>query len=145
VPFEKLNLANWYVSTFHTEYAERGGGFAFGVVPQSLIGAGWLDLIVRGLLVGFVFARFDRMVQAERVRLWKFAAYLWLITNCYITFRSTTLALVPVFVYRFVPALLTVIIVAYLLRMAASVPKEVATAGTPLGSRRPAYDRRADL
>jgi hypothetical protein len=121
VPFEKLNLANWYVTTFHSEYAERGGAFAFGAVPEALIGTGWPDLIWRGLLVGFVFARFDRTVQAERVRLWKFALFLWLITSCYMTFRSTTLALLPVFVYRFVPALLSVAVLAYLLRAAAIV------------------------
>jgi hypothetical protein len=132
VPFEKLNLANWYVTTFHSEYAERGGAFAFGAVPEALIGTGWPDLIWRGLFVGFVFARFDRVVQAGRVRLWKFALFLWLITSCYITFRSTTLALLPVFIYRFVPALLTVTILAYLLRAAAiAAPGKGGAAAAP--------------
>jgi hypothetical protein len=120
MPFEKLNLSRWYVETFHSDYAERGGGLAFGAIAEGLVGLGLVDLIWRGLLVGLVFCWFDRTCRSGTVGFWRFVIQVWLISSCYLTFRSGMLALLPVFVYRFLPAMLTVATLAYLLRVAAT-------------------------
>jgi len=126
VPFEKANLQTWYMQTFHSELAERGGGLAFGAVAEGLVGSGWPDLIWRGLLVGLVLSWFDRIVQTEKTSLWRFVFFLWLVSSCYLIFRATTFALVPVFVYRFLPAMLAVVTLADVLRVAAIRPAEKA-------------------
>jgi len=126
VPFEKANLQTWYMQTFHADLAERGGGLAFGAVAEGLVGSGWPDLIWRGLLVGVVLSWFDRIVQADKASLWKFVLFLWLVSSCYLIFRATTFALVPVFVYRFLPAMLAAVILADLLRAAAMRPTAIA-------------------
>lgn len=121
VPFEKLNLATWYVETFYSEYARAGGGFAFGAISESLLGMGLFDLVWRGVLVGLVFCWIDSNIRVERIGFWKFIFFLWLLVSCYQTFRSTMLSLVPPFVYRFLPAMLVVSVLAYLLRTAVLV------------------------
>jgi oligosaccharide repeat unit polymerase len=118
MPFEKVSLATWYMDTFHAESAESGVGLAFGAVPEALMGAGWPDLIWRGALVGFLFRWFDDAIRHRTGSLWRFALYLWLMVSCYQIFRLTTLAVVPLFVYRFLPAMALVSILAYLLREA---------------------------
>jgi hypothetical protein len=126
MPFEKLDLQRWYVGTFHSDYAERGGGLAFGAIAEGLIGLGVIDLIWRGLLVGVVFCWFDRTCRSGTIGYWRFVIQVWLISSCYLTFRSGMLALLPVFVYRFVPAMLAVAALAYLLRVAATGTRKVA-------------------
>jgi O-antigen polysaccharide polymerase Wzy-like protein len=126
MPFEKLDLQRWYVATFHSDYAERGGGLAFGAIAEGLIGLGVVDLIWRGLLVGLVFCWFDRTCRSGRVGFWRFVIQVWLISSCYLTFRSGMLALLPVFVYRFLPAMLAVAALAYLLRVAATNTQKAA-------------------
>lgn len=116
VPFEKANLQTWYMETYHSELAERGGGLAFGAVAEALVGAGWPDLVLRGVLVGAVLGWFDRMVYGLEGSFWRFVLYLWLLCSCYLIFRATTFALLPVFFYRFLPAMLCVMFVAHLFR-----------------------------
>ena len=113
-------FTTWYVDTFYSSFAEYGGGLAFGAIPEALLGSGWPDLIWRGALVGFLFRWFDDAIRKGTSSLWKFTLYLWLMFSCYQTFRVTTLAVLPLFIYRFLPAMLMVIAFAYLLRDAAT-------------------------
>jgi hypothetical protein len=110
------------METFHSELADSGGGLAFGAVAEGLMGSGWPDLVLRGVLVGIVLSWFDRIVCAEGARFWKFAFFLWLLCSCYLIFRATTFALIPTFFYRFLPAMVAVVVVAELLRAAAAPP-----------------------
>lgn len=118
MPFQKINLASWYIETFHPISAEHGAGLAFGVIPEALMGTGWPDLVWRGALLGFLFRWFDDSIREGQGTLWKFALYLWLMVTCYQAVRLTTLAVLPLFVYRFLPAMLMVSLLAYLLREA---------------------------
>ncbi len=118
-PFEKINLARWYVETFYQYHAEAGGGLAFGVIAEALVGAGPLDLLWRAALVGLALGRLDRRVLARPVSLPAFVMYVWVLSNCYLMFRVTIrLALVPIFVYRVLPALILVLGLAELFALA---------------------------
>ena len=133
LPFAKTNLPNWYIQTFYFDLAERGVGFAFGSVAESLVGTGWPDLIWRGLVVGAALCWFDRIARKTELPLWSFVFFLWLVTSCYQIFRATTFALVPVFVFRFLPAVIAVALFAHLLRAAASRPADTESAGRTVG------------
>jgi hypothetical protein len=119
-PFEKISLPTWYVETYYPEHAERGGGLAFGAVPEALVGTGLFDLLWRAALVGIALCWFDRSCRTGSVAFWRFVLQVWLISFCYLTFRSTTLALLPLFVYRFLPAMMGVAALAWLIRFAAT-------------------------
>jgi len=99
VPFKKIDLGEWYVQTFYPDYADVGGGFAFGVIPESIVGLGWIDLIWRGLLVGWAFSYIYRRFAAGTTSFWEYSFYVWATIFSYQTFRATTFVLVPHAVY----------------------------------------------
>jgi hypothetical protein len=118
LPFEKMDLASWYVQTYYTGFAEAGGGLAFGAIAESIAGAGVFDILWRALLAGVFFAWVDRMLTRERLSVWAFVFYVWIISSCYQVFRGGTFALVPLFVYRFLPAIGLMAVLADILQAA---------------------------
>jgi hypothetical protein len=105
-PGKKLDPSNWYVRTFYPVYAENGGGFAFGAVGESIVGLGWIDVIWRGALIGWLFGSVRKYFITGEVTFWKYAFYLWMIIYSYQSFRVTTFVLLPRVVYLFaLPAL----------------------------------------
>jgi oligosaccharide repeat unit polymerase len=108
LPFEKTDLADWYISRFYPEAKEQGQGYAFGVVAQSVLGFGWIELILRGVVLGVLFALIHRFYARHRNRLWVVVFYVWIIVNCYQSFRATSLSLWTYFVQQFVPMLIII-------------------------------------
>jgi len=115
MPFEKINLSRWYVETFYWFHAEIGGGFAFGAIPEALVGGGPVDVLWRAALVGLALGWLDRRLRSGPTSLAGFVFYVWVLSSSYLMFRITTLALVPIFFYRVVPVLLVVLTLAELL------------------------------
>jgi hypothetical protein len=129
--FDKIDPAQWYVSTFYREYAEMGGGLAFGIVAESILGFGAMDLIARGIMVGIAFGT----AQAWLTRspsIWKLACYVWLLANCYQSIRNSTFVPATLFLYDFVPVLvLGWILHAWLGRREAPGGREGSLASSP--------------
>ena len=121
IPFQKVNLSHWYVTTYYPEFAESGGGLAFGAIAEALLGNGVPDLLVRAAIVGITFGLIDRHYNRGIVTFWKCVFYVWIVCFCYQAFRSTTGALLPMFMFHFVPAYLGIRIFSGLLR--GSIPK----------------------
>lgn len=104
VPFQKSSAAEWYAQTYYTAYYAAGGGLAFGIVSEALVGYGWPELIWRGALIGIVFALIHRRVMRGSVSFWMLTLYVWSTVWCYQTVRNTTFGLLMLFVQRmFVP------------------------------------------
>jgi len=101
VPFEKLEVATWYVNTFYSEWADSGGGLAFGAIPESIVGLGWFDVLWRGAILGAIFARLHRRFYANRQSIWSYGFYLWVFIFSYQCFRSGTFSLLPRAFYQF--------------------------------------------
>lgn len=133
VPFEKSSLSIWYVSTYYADFADAGGGLAFGSIAESLIGTGVPDLVWRGIALGVAFGSLDRMVRRQPVSMWWFVFYVWVASSCYLAFRVSTLALLPVFLYRFVPAVAAAAVLASIIRRAASSNSQVNTLSSGVG------------
>jgi oligosaccharide repeat unit polymerase len=118
-PYTKFDPASWYVSTFFPEYAAAGGGLAFGVIAESVLTGGWPSAVLRGAILGVLFALIHRAYVRHPNRLWMCAFYIWVTTLSYQAFRASTLYLLVPFVYRFLFALAAVHITATLLDFAA--------------------------
>jgi hypothetical protein len=101
LPFKKIDLAYWYVNGFYPDFAEGGGGLAFGAIPESMLGLGWVDAIWRGALVGVVFAWLYRRVLNGKQSIWSVGFYTWVLVFSYQCFRGTTFLLVPRAFYQF--------------------------------------------
>ena len=103
VPFTKISPSVWYVNTFYPEYAATGGGFAFGTISESVLGAGWVDLAARGGALGLILAGLQRYMATHRPTFWSFVFQVWVTVLVYQSFRNTTFSLLVLFFYRFLP------------------------------------------
>lgn len=101
LPFKKLDVGAWYANTFYPSYAERGGAFAFGAIPESILGLGPVDIVWRGAIIGILFARLQRRFVKERQTLWSYGFYVWVLIFAYQCFRGGTFLLVPHIFYQF--------------------------------------------
>jgi hypothetical protein len=105
-PVEKVVPSRWYLQSFYPEYWEAGGGLAFGVISEAIVGLGWLGLVLRGAALGLILGRVQWRFATGPRRLWRWVFYVWLCVMCYRMFRGTTLALLTPIAYQFLLALL---------------------------------------
>jgi hypothetical protein len=118
-PFQKVDPAEWYVSTFYPVYAAQGGGLAFGTIAEAVLTGGWLSAAARGAALGFCFAKIHRFYVSQASNYWVLAAYVWLTSLSYQAFRNRTFVLLLLFVYRFLPAMIGVKVLVTILNRAA--------------------------
>lgn len=105
-PFPKDDVADWYMRTFYPQARDQGGGYAFGVIAQSIVGWGWIEVVLRGSVVGLLFALVNRYYRARGDRPWVVVLNVWLIVWAYESFRVTTFYMLHMFVHQFVVAFL---------------------------------------
>jgi hypothetical protein len=108
LPFRKFDPSEWYVSSFYPQAKDEGQGFAFGVVSQGVLGYGWPDLVLRGLLLGLLFGWLHRFYRRNANRLWVTVFYVWMTVSAYQSFRSTALTFLPTLIQIFLPTMLLV-------------------------------------
>ncbi len=103
LPFKKVQPSVWYMETFYPAVQEAGGGMAFGVISECIVGLGMPELILRGALVGWLLALFSRRFTQQRQTAWSFLFHVWLMTACYQILRSTTFSILALFTWSFLP------------------------------------------
>lgn len=104
----KESPAVWYMRSFFPEDAERGVGFCFGTISESVVGGGMPDALARGAVLGLIFGSIHRFVTKRRPGPWWFVFYVWLTVMAYNSFRMTTFSLLLRAVYDFLPIVLSV-------------------------------------
>jgi hypothetical protein len=110
LPFEKIDLQGWY-------FAVSGyTGVMFGAIAQGLIGFGWKQLIIQGILLGYLCAKLHRWYAKRAERFWPTIFYLFCCTWTYYSMRQSSLAVLSFIEYEFVPVLVTVELLSVLLR-----------------------------
>jgi hypothetical protein len=114
LPFAKVDLANWYIN--HAGIDPRGTGLMFGVVAQSQLGFGSVELILRGAVLGLVLALVHRKCVRHADSLLALTIYLWLCVSIYYTFRASTFYIVTWGIYRVLPFVLAFWVARSLLR-----------------------------
>lgn len=102
---EKLDPARWYVETFYFDYYDAGGGYAFGLLSEAAAGTGLPDALVRGALLGSIFAWLANRLIEGRVSVRRVFVYTWLVVLAYQSFRDTTFSLIVRAVYQLLPLL----------------------------------------
>ncbi len=128
-PFTKIDRADWYVNKFFPEYAQAGGGLAFGTISEAVLTGGWLSALAAGAALGFCFAKIHRFHVRHAGNFWVFVFYVWVTTLSYQSFRSGTFALLVLFLYRFVFAMISVNLLAAVLRPAMPRTRPASPAG----------------
>jgi hypothetical protein len=108
LPFEKTSLSNWFVETYHHDYAAQGGGLAFGAIAQAVIGGGVVEALVRGAILGALAAWVMRWYRRSTASWWRFPLYLYFLIFVYQSIRDTTFRSLTELVQVALPALVLV-------------------------------------
>tara|TARA_B100000989_G_scaffold277662_1_gene238799 strand:+ start:3290 stop:4660 length:1371 start_codon:yes stop_codon:yes gene_type:complete len=101
LPFEKIDGPSWYVNLIGLQGTGYGAGF--GVISQSIVGFGKLELILRGILVGFIYSFLHRLVIQNKVSIWQLVTYTYLAIQSYHIMRNGTGYLLYFSVYFILP------------------------------------------
>ena len=114
LPVPKIDPSEWYLGA--AGLLGSGFGAMFGVISQAIVGFDWIELVVRGCVLGFVLAKFHRWYVQRQRDYWSTLLYLFVCVWSYYTFRASTFYFATFIVYQFVPALLAVRIIRTVLR-----------------------------
>jgi hypothetical protein len=100
LPVKKIEPAEWYLEV---SGIEGRTGYMFGVIAQSVVGFGLLELALRGALVGVLFGWAQRYYARRSSRFLPTLLYIWLCVWSYYTFRASTFYLLSPAIYRVLP------------------------------------------
>ncbi|OQW58741.1 MAG: hypothetical protein A4S14_06855 [Proteobacteria bacterium SG_bin9] len=115
--FDKTTLADWFMETFHPELKATGGGLAFGIMGQAVIGLGAIEAIVRGFIFGILLGLVSNyMLKNASRHWWVFPAYIYLLTRTFDSVRSTMFGSVSDLLQIFVPLIVLLCCASALLR-----------------------------
>lgn len=101
LPFQKRDKAEWLLSTYYPRVASAGGGLAFGALAEAVTGFGWIELLVRGVVVGLAFGLFQRLLARGPITVWQMALYVWMVVFSYQILRNTTFCYFTLLEYGF--------------------------------------------
>ncbi len=101
LPFEKIDGPSWYIKLIGLQGTGYGAGF--GVISQSIVGFGKLELIIRGILIGFIFSFLHRFVTRRKISIWRLVIYTYFAIQSYHIMRNGTGYLLYFFVYFILP------------------------------------------
>ena len=108
LPFQKVDLSDWYIATFYPDAREAGSGFAFGAIAEAVLGWGWFEAVLRGALVGYLYARLNVYYRRHGHRMWVTVFHVWMTLWCYNSFRNSTFTMVSAIVQQFIPTMVLV-------------------------------------
>ncbi|PYS68055.1 MAG: hypothetical protein DMF73_17745 [Acidobacteria bacterium] len=114
LPFAKIDPAEWYLDVLGIR--GKGVGFMFGVMSQAVLGLDWIELIIRGAVLGVAFGALHRWYVRHASSFWATLFYLFVGIWSFYTFRATTFWFVHFIVYEFVPVMIVIKTVEYALR-----------------------------
>jgi hypothetical protein len=88
LPFQKISGADWYLIQIGQD--GTGVGFMWSVISQSLIGFGLVELVVRGVVLGWFLAQIHHWYQRRYTKFLPTVIYVVLCLASLGTFRDTT-------------------------------------------------------
>jgi hypothetical protein len=119
LPFEVLDPSLWYLRVIDS--GDPRMGLMFGVVAQSVIGWDWVELALRGAVLGVVCAAIHRR-YVRSTGFWATVFYLYLCVWAYYTVRATTFHVASLILWRLLPSVLVLVPAGLLLRRLHAAP-----------------------
>jgi hypothetical protein len=101
MPFEKVPASEWYLRELGI--SGTGQGYMWGVISQSIVGLDWIELALRGALLGYILARFHRWYLKHQTGFFATLLYVFFCIKVYYTFRDTTFSLLANLVWEVIP------------------------------------------
>jgi len=101
MPFEKIRASEWYLREIGL--SGTGRGLMWGVITQSIVGLDWLELTLRGAILGYILARFHRWYRKHQSGFLETLFYIYFCLKVYYTYRDTTFSLLGNLVWEVIP------------------------------------------
>lgn len=102
----KVDPATFYVATFYPEASEAGAGLAFGAIAESTVGYGPIEALVRGLILGCLYAWLRNACIRRQLTVLRAFIYVWFVVLAYQGIRDTTFSVFPRFFFQVLPLIL---------------------------------------
>ena len=103
LPFAKMNPTFWY-----WQYSETKGFFTFNPIAQAIVGGDWIDLVVRGGLLGCLFASAHKWYLRRSDSMVSTFIYLYIVVYSYYSIKDSSFILVYYVIYKLIPALIAI-------------------------------------
>lgn len=104
----KFDPAVFYVRNYYPEYFDLGGGLAFGTIAESTVGFGWPEALIRGGLLGVIYALVANHCLSGRITIIRAFVYVWFVIMAYQSIRDTTFSTIPRFITQVIPLLILI-------------------------------------
>lgn len=78
---------------------------AFGAIAESTIGFGWPEALVRGALLGWLYASIANRCLNGKLTVVRAFVYVWFVVMSYQAIRDTTFSTIPRFLMQVLPLL----------------------------------------
>jgi hypothetical protein len=99
--FEKVSASEWYLREIGI--SGTGQGLMWGVISQSVVGLDWIELALRGALLGYIMARLHRWYIRHQTGFLATLFYMYICLKVYYTFRDTTFSILANLVWEMIP------------------------------------------
>ncbi|MBN1126559.1 MAG: hypothetical protein JXA82_16250 [Sedimentisphaerales bacterium] len=109
LPFDKIGPQQWYY-----EKTEAYGYFMLNPIGQAILGLDWVELIFRGAILGWCFAKLHNWYSRNSDRFLVVWAYLWLVAFSYYSIRSMTFSFLYIIIYQIAPSFLMIGFISHL-------------------------------
>ncbi len=133
LPFEKLSASEWYLREIGQ--SGTGLGFMWGVITQAIIGLDWIEITLRGAVLGFLLAKIHEWYSRRREYFLTNIFYLYLCVVIYYTFRDTTGSLFSFVLWGFVPFYILLRLGVVLFSLSRSAKNKMGTAASAPASK----------
>lgn len=107
IPYEKVTLPEWYIKAYDPLYYNQGGGYAFGIISQSVVGFGYLQAFLFGIFIAYFMTKINSLI-VNCNKYWKLLIFIFLFLNVNNTIRSTFFVFVPVFIQILLPTIILI-------------------------------------
>jgi hypothetical protein len=104
LPFYKWDPSEWYLEVIGAR--GQGIGYMFGVMSQAAVGWGWIELVLRGAVLGVFFGFLHRWQVQRASDFFATLLYAYVCIWGYYTFRATTFWFMYNVIYQFIPIMM---------------------------------------
>ena len=113
--FNKRSLSVWYLDTYYPKYKEQGGGWAFGILSQAIIGFGPFEAFIRGGVLALLYGCLMSWYRKSKNNWWALPFYLNIYLYSFMSIRDTTFTQLSTVITSLLPALLLIYTIRYIL------------------------------
>jgi oligosaccharide repeat unit polymerase len=101
---DKFDLSSWYVKEYFPNFADVGGGLAFGFIPEALVNWGLISVVLQAFVIAFIIGvsyKYAQRTKSSGPNIWTLF-YLFCFANLYQLIRSESFSIISALILGFI-------------------------------------------